>query len=105
MLNEIACPAPIAGSAFVYLLESADGTLYVGQSRDVPERLRKHQLGLGSKHTHDHPVLRLVYVEGPMPPIDAVRREQQIKGWTRAKKLALISGDLLELRWLSRRRG
>lgn len=104
MLSEVHCPERLDGSAFVYILESGDGTLYVGQSCDVRERLRKHSLGLGSKHTHDHPDVRLVYVEGPLAPLEAVPRERQLKGWSRAKKVALISGDLATLKRLSRRR-
>jgi predicted GIY-YIG superfamily endonuclease len=43
-------------------------------------------------------------VEGPLVPVEAVRRERQLKGWSRAKKLALISGDLSTLKRLSRPR-
>jgi putative endonuclease len=102
MPDEISCPEPIDGHAFVYILECDGGTLYVGQSRDIRERVRKHRFGLGSKHTHDHPDIRLVYVEGPLLPVEAVRRERQLKGWSRAKKLALISGDAVRLKRLSR---
>lgn len=97
-------PEPIQGLAFVYILQSADGTYYVGHSVNVPERLRKHRLGIGSKHTHDHPLIILVHVEGPLIPADAVRRELQLKRWSRAKKEALIRGDLDNLHDLSRSR-
>lgn len=102
MLAEFPCPKPITGSAFGYILESADGTLYVGQSRDVRERLRRHRLGLGSKHTLDHPNVWLVHVDGPLPQVKAVRRKRQLKKWSRANKLALISGDIARLKQLSR---
>ncbi|HEX2100553.1 MAG TPA: GIY-YIG nuclease family protein [Candidatus Synoicihabitans sp.] len=104
MLPEVTAPDPVDCFAFVYILECPDGTFYVGQSRDLRERLRKHRLGLGSKHTQDHPVIRLVYVEGPLAPIEAVRRERQLKGWSRAKKLALIAGDIVALKRFSRSR-
>jgi len=109
MPSELTCPQPVDGSAFVYVLESADGTLYVGHACDVRERLRKHRLGLGSKHTHDHPGVRLIHVglihvEGPLALDETVRRERQLKGWSRAKKLALISGDISRLKQLSRGR-
>lgn len=92
---------PIKGFAFVYILQSADGTYYVGYSGNVRERLRKHRLGLGSKHTQDHPLIQLVYAEGPHLPSDAVRRERQLKRWSRAKKEALIRSDLEKLHSLS----
>jgi len=89
----IACPDPYPGLFWVYILQSADGTYYVGQTRDLHERLRKHRLGLGSKHTHDHVAPRLVYVESLNDLTSAVQRERQLKGWSRAKKAALVRGD------------
>ena len=53
MLSEVECPEPVEGLSFVYLLQTEDGTFYTGQSHNVRERLRKHRLGLASKHTHD----------------------------------------------------
>lgn len=97
-------PLPRRGDYWVYILESADGALYVGQTSNVPERLRKHRLGLGSKHTLDHPGAVLVYVEGPFPLPSAVAREAQLKRWSRAKKEALIRGDGSALHELSRSR-
>ena len=99
----VPCPEPARGLAWVYILQSADSSLYlyIGQTSDLPERLRKHRLGLGSKHTHDHDQPRLVYCEGPVPSVEAVRRERQLKRWTRTKKEALICGDLRVLKALS----
>jgi predicted GIY-YIG superfamily endonuclease len=100
----VACPASSPGSFWVYILQTADGTYYVGQTRDLRERLRKHRLGLGSKHTHDHVAPRLVYAESLNDLTAAVQRERQLKGWSRAKKAALIHGDGAVLRQLSRSR-
>ena len=100
----VAPPRPAAGLAWVYILQSNAGSFYVGLSTDVGERLRKHRLGLGSKYTKDHAVSRLVHVEGPFDLTDAVARERQLKGWSRAKKMALIRGDVVALRLLSRSR-
>jgi putative endonuclease len=68
----------------------------------MAERLRKHRYGLGSKFTSDHASPRLVYCEGPMSLDAAVRREAQLKRWSRAKKEALIAGDQARLRALAR---
>jgi len=97
----IACPDPCPGLCWGYILQSADGTYYVGQTRDLHERLRKHRLGFGSKHTHDRLDPRLVYFESLNDLTAAVQRERQIKGWSRAKKAALIYGDTVVLRQLS----
>jgi putative endonuclease len=101
-LATVPCPAPAPGLFWVYILQSADSTLYIGQTSNLPERLRKHRLGLGSKHTHDHGLPRLVYCEGPLPLVEAVQRERQLKRWTRAKKEALIRGDRVVLPQLRR---
>ena len=89
----IPCPAPVSGLAWVYILQSADSALYIGQTVNLSERLRKHRFGLGSKHTHDHAAPRLIYCEGPLEPNAAVARERQLKRWSRAKKEALIRDD------------
>jgi putative endonuclease len=89
----IECPVRTVHLVWVYILQTADGAFYVGQSRDVHERLRKHRLGLGSKHTADHREPRLVYVEGPLPLSAGIARERQLKRWSRAKKIALITGN------------
>lgn len=100
----IACPDSSLGLFGVYILQTADGTYYAGQTRNLQERLRKHRLGLGSKHTHDHLAPRLVYAESHSDLTAAVQRERQIKGWSRAKKAALIQGNRDVLRQLSRSR-
>ena len=100
----IPIPAAVTGRAFVYLVQSADGSLYIGQTVNVAERLRKHRCGRGSKFTSDHASPRLVFCEGPLPPDAAVSREAQLKRWSRAKKEALIRGDRSALRQLSRSR-
>ncbi|AOS44732.1 GIY-YIG nuclease superfamily protein [Lacunisphaera limnophila] len=100
----IPIPAAIADLAWVYILQTADGALYIGQTRDIGERLRKHRHGLGSKFTTDHSGPRLVFCEGTMSLDEAVVREHQLKRWSRPKKEALIRGDLPRLRELSRSR-
>jgi predicted GIY-YIG superfamily endonuclease len=100
----IACPNYHPGLFWVYILQSADGTYYVGQTSDLPERLRKHRLGLGSKHTQDHVVPQLVYAEPVDSLVAAVKRERQLKRWSRPKKEALIRGDFATMCQLSRSR-
>jgi len=97
-------PPRLPGFVWVYLLEHADHSYYIGQSWDVAERLLHHRNGDGGKHPADHREPRLVYCEGPFPLAIGIARERQLKRWSRAKKEALIRGDLTTLRALSQSR-
>src|SRR5258708_5528660 len=101
---EIECPDRDNGSWWVYILQSNDGALYIGQTLDLQERLGKHHFGLASKHTHDHCNPRLVHMERFSNLTAAVKRERQLKGWSRLKKEALIRGDFSSLSKLSQSR-
>jgi putative endonuclease len=84
---------------WVYIIECAGGMLYTGVTQDVARRFAEHQCG-GSRFTKAHPAQRLRYTEAFASRSDAERRERQIKGWTRAKKLALAAGNLAKLKHL-----
>ena len=78
-------------SFWVYILASRrGGTLYIGVTNDLAKRLEQHRLGLGSKFVRQYGVFRLVYVETFDSPMDAIRREKQLKKWNRAWKIRLI---------------
>ncbi len=89
----------------VYILLSADGSYYVGHASDLARRLEAHQLGRGARFTSLRRPVRLVYAEELGSEAEAVAREMQVKGWTRAKKQALIAGASEALHKLSKRRG
>jgi putative endonuclease len=97
-------PAPVPGYAFVYILGCEGDSLYIGIAHDVAKRLIQHGGHRGAKLTGDHPGGRLVYLEGPFSDITAVRRERQLKRWSRPKKLALIRNQIPRLKELSRSR-
>jgi putative endonuclease len=79
-------------SAFVYVVECADQTLYTGWTTDVERRLLAHNAGRGAKYTRERGPVRLVYVEELPNRRAAMKRELEIKRMRRAKKLALIAG-------------
>ncbi len=88
----------------VYVLRCADGSYYVGSTTDVAARVQAHNAGRGPRFTACRRPVSLVYSE-PFGTRDRARqREMQIKGWSRAKKEALIAGDTGKLHDLSRRR-
>ena len=87
--------------AYTYILECSNGAYYVGSTNDLERRLMEHQAGLGSRYTSSHLPVKLVYVEEYQTIEEAFQRERQIHGWTRAKKVALINGDVDLLKELS----
>jgi putative endonuclease len=79
---------------YMYILECGDGSYYVGSTWDLTRRLWEHENGLGGRHTSKHLPVKLVHCEFYPRIIDAYARERQVKGWSRAKKEALITGDV-----------
>jgi len=78
---------------FVYMVRCFDGTLYTGFARDPHARVGVHNSGKGAKYTRSRLPVSLVYVEECESLSAALKRERQLKPWSRAKKEALIAGD------------
>jgi len=74
----------------VYIVRCSDDSLYSGISTDVEERVITHNAGRGAKYTRARLPVVLVWQEPASNESEARRRELQIKGWTRIKKLNLI---------------
>jgi putative endonuclease len=88
-------------SHYVYILECADKTLYVGYTTNLEARQQEHCDGRGGGYTAARLPVHLVYSESCDNAAAALKRERQVKRWTRAKKAALIAGDHDLLRKLS----
>ena len=86
----------------MYILECGDGTFYVGSTRNLEYRLAEHQSGVNCRYTSKRQPVRLVYCEEFDRIDDAFAREKQVQGWSRAKRIALITGDIEVLKELSR---
>jgi len=78
--------------------------MYTGVTRYLPSRLEAHFQGRGCRTTNLDPPVKLVHSEEFATLGEARKRENQIKRWSRAKKEALISGDLALLHALAIRR-
>ena len=78
---------------FVYLLASRSGTLYTGVTNNLTRRVWQHREGLVPGFTIQYRIHRLVYFECFGDVRMAIAREKQIKGWLRAKKVALIEAQ------------
>ena len=76
---------------FVYLLKCIDGSIYTGITTDLKRRLKQHKNKKGGAYTQAHTVAKIVHTEKFLSRSDALKREAEIKGWRREKKLALFS--------------
>ncbi len=83
---------------FVYILRNSRGRLYIGQTRSLSTRLKGHKGREAAKFIRDHGSFQLIYTEQFSTRLDAMRRERQLKRWSRVKKEALIAGDLHRLK-------
>jgi tRNA/rRNA methyltransferase len=78
---------------FAYMLRCADGSYYVGHTEDLDVRVAAHQSGLIEGYTQKRRPVTLVWSQDFPDRDQALAAERQIKGWSRAKKEALIRGD------------
>ena len=76
---------------FVYIVQCADGTLYTGYARDPQKREQAHNKGRGARYTAARRPVVLVYAEPCGSVGDALRREREVKRWSRARKETLIA--------------
>jgi predicted GIY-YIG superfamily endonuclease len=72
---------------------SAATTLYVGIATDVPERVRRHDWGVGPEFTARRRPVELIWSEPQSSSETARQREKEIKGWSKKKKLELVAGS------------
>lgn len=79
---------------YTYMVECSDKSLYTGWTNDLDARIRAHNAGKGAKYTKSRRPVRLVYYETFATRKEAMRREYEVKRYTRKQKLALIcAGD------------
>ena len=84
-----------------YIMASVRRTLYVGVTSNLEGRVYQHKHGLTLGFTSKYHVGRLVLIEHFADVRDAIAREKEIKGWSRAKKVALIERENPDWRDLS----
>ena len=74
----------------VYIMTNRSRTLYVGVTNDLLRRVFEHKSKLITGFTRQYNITKLVYFEETPNILGAIQREKQIKGWLRARKIALI---------------
>jgi putative endonuclease len=88
--------------AFVYILRCSDGSYYVGSTRgSLEQRINQHNAGYFGGYTAKRRPLTLVFHQEFQWITDAIAAERQLKGWSRAKKEALIRGDYATIKALA----
>ena len=79
----------------IYILKCSDGTYYTGLTKDLEARVREHEMGVHTEsYTFSRRPVKLIWNIVTESYPDALQWERQIKGWSRAKKEALIRGDI-----------
>jgi len=76
--------------AWMYILQCADGSYYVGSTVELEHRIWQHNEGIGAKYTACRRPVKLVFAVEYENIADAYYREKQVQGWSRAKREALI---------------
>ena len=88
---------------WVYMLQCADGSYYVGHTDDLEKRISEHKGGQLEGYTSTRRPVRVVFTQDFPSRAEALAAELQIKGWSRKKKVALTSGDWTEVSRLAQR--
>lgn len=92
-------------SFWVYILRCSDGSYYTGQTDNLEERIHQHHAGVFvGCYTFKRRPLELVFSQDFTTREEALESELQIKGWSRKKKEAMISGDWTEVSHLAKSR-
>jgi putative endonuclease len=79
---------------FVYILTNkTNSVLYIGVTNDIKRRVTKHKSGEVDGFTKRYNVTKPVYCEEHKDPEVAIKREKQLKGWTKDKKIRLIESQ------------
>ena len=89
-------------SYFVYILKCSDDSYYTGITNNIAVRFDQHQLGYEKDcYTFTRRPLAMEWYQEFNDVLQAIYFEKKIKGWTRAKKQALIKGNCDMLHILS----
>ncbi len=77
---------------FVYILETSSDTLYTGQTNNLKRRILEHQnkSSKSAKYIRYFDSCKLVYFEKYETRSEAIKRERELKKWSRKKKVMLI---------------
>jgi len=75
---------------YVYILQAQDGSYYTGTTKNLQDRLKRHRRRRGAKFTKGKGTAQLVYFEEHPSLAAAMKRERQIKTYSRKKKKSTL---------------
>lgn len=75
---------------YVYVLLCQDQSLYTGITNNIDKRFTEHKNGKGGRYTRSHKPIKIIHKEKFLTKSDALKREMEIKKWSREKKLELV---------------
>ncbi len=75
---------------YLYLILCKNNSIYTGITNNIKERIKRHKVKTGGWHTGLYPATKLLRVEKFQSKQEALKREKQIKGWRKEKKINLI---------------
>jgi len=75
---------------YLYIILCTDNSIYTGVTNNLKRRFKEHKTKSGGWHTKLHKAIKILYTEKYNTKIEALKREKQIKGRRREKKLNLI---------------
>ena len=75
---------------YTYIIRCKDGTLYTGVTTDLSRRIKEHNNKKGGRYTRTRLPVKLVYKEKHPTQSAALKREFELKGWTKERKLSII---------------
>ncbi|MBI4987539.1 MAG: GIY-YIG nuclease family protein [Rhodocyclales bacterium] len=90
-------------SFWCYLLRCADGSYYAGHTDNLEHRIGQHRQGTCEGYTAKRLPVELVWSQEFVTREEALAAEQQIKGWSRRKKEAMMRGDWKEVSRLGKK--
>lgn len=79
----------------VYCIQCNDGSIYTGITTDIARRLAQHNAGRGGHYTRSRGVRKLLYAEKRRTRSSALKRELEIKSWSRSEKLDFIRSKIV----------
>ena len=86
---------------YVYIMTNKSGTLYIGMTNNLERRVLEHKSLEAAGFTRKYKITRLLYYEEYPTAAAAIEREKRLKGWVRARKVALIEAENPEWRDLA----